>query len=101
MWLKRRPAAPLEHRPPEVSPVSFASSALSGFVPNTAPPQAPSHGLEIPLRLLARRSSATGFFAAVALSTLLAVHSMVAYWTRSIPIDGTTWDTFVRSFRIG
>jgi hypothetical protein len=29
------------------------------------------------------------------------VHSMVAYWTRSIPVDGTTWDIYVRSFRIG
>ena len=39
--------------------------------------------------------------AALALATLLAVHSMVAYWTGSIPVDGTTWDTYVRSFRIG
>jgi hypothetical protein len=36
-----------------------------------------------------------------AVLTLLAVHSMVAYWTRSIPVDGTTWDIYVRSFRIG
>ena len=39
--------------------------------------------------------------AALALAALLAVHSMVAYWSRSIPVDGTTWDTYVRSFRIG
>jgi hypothetical protein len=39
--------------------------------------------------------------AGLALATLLAVHSMVAYWTRSIPVDGTTWETYVRSFRIG
>ena len=39
--------------------------------------------------------------AGLALATLLAVHSMVAYWTESIPFDGTTWDKYVRSFRIG
>jgi hypothetical protein len=34
----------------------------------------------------------------VAALTLLGVHNMVAYWLQEIPLDGTTWDTYVRSF---
>jgi hypothetical protein len=30
--------------------------------------------------------------------TLLAVHNTVAYWQHEIPIDQTSWDTYVRSF---
>jgi hypothetical protein len=32
--------------------------------------------------------------------TLLSVHNMVAYWLQEIPIDQTTWDTYVQSFGI-
>jgi hypothetical protein len=34
----------------------------------------------------------------IALTTLLAVHGMLAYWTQRIPYDGTTWHQYVQSF---
>ena len=37
---------------------------------------------------------------AIAVTTLLAVHAMLAYWQREIPVDGTTWDVYLRSFRM-
>lgn len=36
--------------------------------------------------------------AAIVLTTVIAVHGMVAYWTQQIPYDGTTWDQYVRSY---
>jgi hypothetical protein len=35
---------------------------------------------------------------AIALTTLVAVHGMLAYWTRHIPYDGTTWHEYVSSY---
>ena len=34
----------------------------------------------------------------VAATTLLAVHAMLAYWTKAVPIDETTFSTYLRSF---
>ena len=33
-----------------------------------------------------------------AATSLLALHAMIAYWTRAIPFDGTTFPTYVKSF---
>lgn len=33
-----------------------------------------------------------------AVFSLLAVHAMVAYWLEAIPYDGTSWQTYLRSF---
>jgi hypothetical protein len=35
---------------------------------------------------------------AIALMTLIAVHGMLAYWTRHVPYDGTTWHEYVSSY---
>ena len=35
---------------------------------------------------------------AIALTTLLAVHAMLAYWTGAVPLDGTTWQRYLDSF---
>jgi hypothetical protein len=36
--------------------------------------------------------------AAIAVTTLLAIHGMLAYWLHDIPYDGTTWHTYLSSF---
>jgi hypothetical protein len=58
-------------------------------------------GLAALIETVRGRVARPALIATIGVLTLLAVHSMVAYWTRSIPVDGTTWDTFIRSFRIG
>jgi hypothetical protein len=45
--------------------------------------------------VIARRALA----AAVAVTTLLAVHGMVAYWRKEIPYDQTTFHQYLESFR--
>jgi hypothetical protein len=36
---------------------------------------------------------------AIALTTLLAVHAMLGYWTGHVPYDGTTWRQYLHSYR--
>ena len=33
-----------------------------------------------------------------AVTSLLAVHAMIAYWTKAVPLDGTTFTTYLKSF---
>ena len=35
---------------------------------------------------------------AIAVTTLLAIHGMLAYWLQDVPYDGTTWHTYLESF---
>jgi hypothetical protein len=58
-------------------------------------------GLAALIETVRGRVARPALIATIAVLTLLAVHSMVAYWSRSIPVDGATWDIFIRSFRIG
>ena len=34
----------------------------------------------------------------VTATTLLAVHAMIAYWTKAVPLDETTFRSYLRSF---
>jgi hypothetical protein len=34
----------------------------------------------------------------VTATTLLAVHAMIAYWTKAVPLDETTFKSYLRSF---
>jgi len=35
---------------------------------------------------------------AIVVTTLLAIHGMLAYWLQDVPYDGTTWHMYLESF---
>ena len=51
--------------------------------------------VETARRPAARRAVTIG----AALTSLLAVHAMIAYWLKVVPYDGTTFHQYLESFR--